>query len=92
MTRKARSRRPALSPQAKRAGELLESIKWHTATWLRYGWATPRLPAATRKILEQAANGGDVDPAVLAPVLAAAEALDDRLGWGTLKRFPKIND
>jgi hypothetical protein len=80
------------SPNAKRARELLEAIEWHTATWLRYGWATPRLPEATQKILERAARGAVIDPAELNPVIAAAEALDTKLSWGTLKRFPRIED
>jgi hypothetical protein len=92
MTARTKTRRPALSPQAKRAGELLEAIEWHTSTWLRYGWATPRLPEATRKILERAAKGAAIDPAELNPVIAAAESLDTKLAWGTLKRFPRIED
>jgi hypothetical protein len=89
---KARQRRPALSPQGRRAGELLGAIAWHTEQWLRYGWATPRLPEATHKILEQAAKGIAIDPAELHPVMAAAEALDQKLAFGTLKRFPRIED
>jgi hypothetical protein len=81
-----------LSPQAKRARELIEKIAWNTEIWLRYKWATPRLPAATEAILHAAAAGKAIDPAELAPVMAAAEALDSKLAWGTLKRFPRIED
>jgi hypothetical protein len=89
---KTKPRRAALSPQGRRARELLEAIDWHTQQWRRYGWATPRLPEATQAILERAAKGGDVDPAELHPVIAAAEALDTTLAFGTLKRFPRIED
>ena len=90
--KKPSPRHAARGPESRRAQELLEAIAWHSQTWLKYGWPTPRLPVATRQILERAAKGVQTDPAELAAVIAAAEALNDKLSWGTLKRFPRIED
>lgn len=59
-------------------------------TMARLRLSDARLPVATRKLLERAAKGAEIDPAELNPVFAAAEALDTKLVFGTLKRFPQI--
>ena len=50
----------------------------HAERWPDLGWGDAGLPVATRKLLERAATGAEIDPAELNAVFAAAEAPDTK--------------